>query len=263
MKKMFSILYTSYKNYIVYVPDVVWINIILVLRLLVIWILYAYLYDSFWVANKIEWYSIEQVTYAVIIAQIITTAKPKISDEIQQDVKSWKISAYLLNPANYIYFKFLEFFPIFLHNVIFWLIFWITIWFILLGVIPLSLWWILWWIILLIGSMLTSFFGYVMIWLLSFYVEDNEPFRFIYSKMDMILWWNLLPIPFLPWILKTIAFASPFAYFWYTTGLIFTNFELLKFIEYFWIQMIWLIINISICLWLYSHAKTRLTINWG
>jgi ABC-type uncharacterized transport system permease subunit len=57
------------------------------------------------------------VTYAVIIAQVIVTSAPRISDEIQFDVKSGKISTYLLNPISYIKYKFLEFFPVFLYNI--------------------------------------------------------------------------------------------------------------------------------------------------
>jgi len=263
MKKILSILYTSYKNYTAYIPDIIWTNIVLILRIITIWVLYWYLYDNFWVNNKIAGLTIEQVTYAVIIAQVISTSKPAITGEIEYDVKSWKIAGYLLNPLNYIYFKFLEFFPIFIHNVIIGLSIWLILWFIILWVFPLSIWWIIWGLILLIWSMFTVFFGYMIIWILSFYTESNEPFRFIYAKLDMFLWWNLIPIPFLPGILQTIAFASPFAYFWYTTWLVFTNFEIFTFFKYLWIQMIWIFINLGICIVLYNHAKNKLTINWG
>jgi ABC-type uncharacterized transport system permease subunit len=61
--------------------------------------------------------------------------------------------------------------------------------------------------------MLVVFFSYTLIGLFAFYVEDIEAFRFIYSKFDMILGGNIMPIPFLPHILQTIAYATPFAYF--------------------------------------------------
>jgi ABC-type uncharacterized transport system permease subunit len=262
MNKILSILYISYKNYTAYISDIIWTNIVLILRILVISILYWYLYNNYWVDNKISWFTVVQVTYAVIIAQVVSTSEPKISDEIELDIKSWKIASYLLNPIDYIYYKFLEFFPIFIHNILIWLTIWLLIWFLVLWVFPLSVWGLLWWFVLLIWSMFTVFFWYMIIWLLAFYVESNEPFRFIYSKADMILWWNLIPIPFLPWILQFIAFASPFAYFWYTTWLIFTNFEMITFLKYLSIQLVWLFINLFICIGLYNHAKNKLTINW-
>ena len=68
---------------------------------------------------------------------------------------------------------------------------------------------------------------------------------------------------YLPVFLQTIAYLSPFAYFGYTTWLMFSNFELYTFLKYFSIQMIWFFINLSICILLYNHAKKKLTINWG
>lgn len=262
MKKILTILQISYKNHIAYLPDIIWTNIILVLRILVISILYWFLYSNFSIDNKIAWFTVIQVTYAVIIAQVIVTSKPRIVDEIQKDVKSGKIASYLLNPINYIYFKFLEFFPIFIHNIVIWLTIGLFIWFLVLGVFPITLWGIFGWLILLLWSMLNVFFAYMIIWLLAFYIEEVEAFRFIYSKADMILWWNLIPIPFLPPILQTIAFASPFAYFWYTTGLVFSSFDLHLFVKYLSIQIIWLSIHILVCVLLYNNAKKKLVINW-
>jgi ABC-2 type transport system permease protein len=64
--------------------------------------------------------------------------------------------------------------------------------------------------------MLVNFFGYFMIGLLAFYTEDADSFRLLYSKLDMFLGGNILPIPFMPALMQTIAFASPFAYAGYT-----------------------------------------------
>jgi ABC-type uncharacterized transport system permease subunit len=51
-------------------------------------------------------------------------------------------------------------------------------------------------------------------------------------------------------------------YFWYTSGLIFVNFELYKFLQYFTIQLIWIAIFIWICNLIYYKARKRLTLNW-
>lgn len=262
MKKIFSILLTAYKNYIIYLSDIIWVYLILILRLIVIITLYKYLYSHYSINGLISWYNLVQITYAVIIAQIVSTSKPKIVDEISQDVKTWKIQIYMLNPINYILFKFLEFFPIFMQNVIFGLIFWLSLWFLSTGTFPITFISFFAWILLLIWSMFVVFFSYLFIWLLAFYTEDVEAFRFVYSKLDMIFWWNILPIPFLPTILQTIAYASPFAYFWYTSWLIFSSFNLLNFVKYFSVQMIWLSITIFSCFYLFSKASNKLSINW-
>ncbi len=263
MQKILSILFTAYKNYVVYIPDIIWVNIILIIRLLVIITLYKYLYKNYSENDLIMWYSLIQVTYAVIITQVVVTSKPKINMEISNDVKSWKISVYLLNPINYILYKFLEFFPIFMQNMIFWLFFWLSLWFLTTWVFPLTLGWFLWWLLLLIWSMLIVFFSYAFIWILAFYTEDVEAFRFIYSKLEMIFWWNILPIPFLPWIFQTVAYVLPFAYFWYTTWLVFVSFDFSTFIKYFLVQFSWLIFTIFLCIFIFKKASKKLVINWG
>lgn len=262
MKKILSILLTAYKNYIFYIRDIVWLNIILILRLIVIITLYKYIYSNYSNDDLIFWYNITQVTYAVIITQIVSSSKPRIIDEISQDVKSWKVWVYLLNPINYIWFKFLEFFPVFMQNVLFGLIFGLSIWFLMIGSFPITVAWFFGWFLLLIWSMLVVFFSYTFIAILAFYTEDVEAFRFIYAKLDMIFWWNILPIPFLPTLLQTIAYASPFAYFWYTSWLIFVSFELHTFLKYLVIQLFWLIFTILSCIILFDKASKKLTINW-
>lgn len=261
MQKIISILLTAYKNYVVYIPDIIGNNIILVLRLVVIIILYQYLYANYSKDDLIFWVTLTQITFWVIVAQIVSTSKPRVVDEISNDVKSGKIGVYLLNPIHYILYKFLEFFPTFLQNVAFGLLFGFGLWFLILWSFPITLVWFFAGIILLFWSMMVVFFSYTFIGLLAFYTEDVEAFRFIYSKFDMILGGNILPIPFLPWILQTIAYASPFAYFWYTSGLIFVNFEMMTFLKYFSIQMFWFVLTLFACVYLFKHASKKLTIN--
>ena len=55
-----------------------------------------------------------------------------------------------------------------------------------------------------------------MVGLLAFYTEDADSFKLLYAKLDMFFGGNILPIPFMPLFLQTIAFASPFAYEGYT-----------------------------------------------
>jgi len=263
MQKTLSIIVTTYKNHITYLADMIGINIIFVLRIIVIVTLYKYLYSNFWVNDLINWFTLAQIAFALIVAQAVSTSSPKIVHEISMDVKSWKIWVYLLNPINYLQYKFLEFFPVFLHNISIWIIIWFSLWYLLVWVFPVTLLWFFAWIIMLLWSMVAVFFWYMSIWLLAFYTEDVEAFRYIYSKLDMILWWNLLPLPFLPPVLQTIAFLSPFAYFGYTTGLVFSGVEITTFLEYISIQIFWIIANISICIFIYNKAKNKLTINGG
>ena len=111
--------------------------------------------------------------------------------------------------------------------------------------------------------MFVSFFGYMLIGLCSFFMEDSEALRWIYSKFDMVFGGNMLPLPFLPPLLQTFAFFSPFAASGYTAGLVFIGFDAQKFALYLGIQLVWIFIYIAACLGLYEFARKRLVVNGG
>lgn len=118
-------------------------------------------------------------------------------------------------------------------------------------------------LVLIVGGMLVSFFGYMLVGLCSFFMEDSEALRWIYSKLDMVFGGNMLPIPFLPIWLQTFAFFSPFAASGYTAGLIFIGFDAQKFALYLGIQLVWILIYIFSCFGLYEFARKRLVVNGG
>ena len=167
----------------------------------------------------------------------------------------------MLNPINYISYKFFESFSIAIYNLVISLAIGLWLWYLILWSIPFSWWGILGWSFLLFGGMIVNFFWYFMIGLLGFYTEDADSFRLLYSKLDLFFWGNILPLPFMPLFLQTIAFASPFAYAWYTAWLIFTKFTMHTFLQYAWMQILWIAILIGICSLIYNQARKRLTIN--
>lgn len=260
IKKYRGIITIAYKNYAIYIHDLIGINIIYILRLLVI----IFFYKAIYAINPgqlIGGYSLEQVTWALIFVQAIVVAKYRITEEVNLDIKTGKIAIHLLNPINYINYKFLESFAKGMINLCISLSIGLVLGFLILGSIPISVWGILGWAILLIGGMLINFFGYFMIGLLGFYTEDADSFRLLYSKLDLFFGGNILPIPFMPIFLQTVAFASPFAYAWYTAWLMFTNFNLPTFFTYLGMQVLRIGILIVICNLIYNQAKKRISIN--
>ena len=260
LKQYRGIISIAYKNYTVYIHDLVGINIIYILRLSIIIFMYKAIFAMAW-TNMISGYTIQELVRALIFVQTVVISKARITDEIDQDIKTGKIWVYLLNPVHYIRLKFLEFFPKFLYNLcITWIVGLILGW-CFLGSISTSLGWILWGIVLVFGGMLVCFFWYMMVGLLWFYTEDNNAFRLIYSKIDLFFGGNILPLAFMPALLQTIAFASPFAQSGYSAGLLFSNFSMPTFLHYLGIQIVWITILIWTCFLIFNHAKKRLVIN--
>lgn len=257
-----GVLSIAYRNYTVYIHDIFGINIIYILRLLVIIFFYKAIY-AVSAETSINGYTLEQVTWALIFVQSVVVAKNRITDEVNIDIKTGKIAIYLLNPINYISYKFFESFSKSIFNLLISLSLGLWLWYLILWSIPFSVWWVLGWAVLLFGSMLISFFGYFMIGLLAFYTEDANSFRLLYGKLDLFFGGNILPLPFMPIFLQTIAFALPFVYAGYTAGLIFTKFTMHTFLQYAGMQLFWIVALIGICYLIYTQSKKRLTINGG
>ncbi len=257
----FVIFTTGYKNYTAYIHDILWINIIFVLRIIVIVFLYKAIY-SVSGTTAINGYTIQELIRSLIFVQAVVTSKPSITQEIGSDIKSGKIGVFLLNPISYIGFKFFEHMPRFLYNLCITLCIGFVVGFLFIGSIDTSVWWVLGWFVLLLWWMMVAFFGYMMVWLLGFYSEDTDSYRLLYSKLDLVFGWNIVPVWFMPMFLQTIAFASPFAYGGYTAGLLFVNFNMHKFLQYFGMQRLWIVLLIGICDLIYAHGKKKVTINW-
>lgn len=231
MHKYLSIFSTAYKNHHVYLTDILGMNVIFVLRIIVIITLYRAIFEMSG-GSQVGGYSLEQLSWALIITQALVTSKPRTTAEVSTEIKTGKIVTYLLNPVPYVWFKFFSGFSQFLGNIIPGLIIGGVVGVVFLGVPHTSLAGILGSLALIIGGMFITFFGYMLVGLCSFFMEDSEALRWIYSKFDMVFGGNMLPLPFLPVWLQTFAFLSPFAASGYTAGLVFIGFDPQKFALY-------------------------------
>lgn len=241
--------------------DVLWKNIIYIIRVLVIITMFKAIYKLWNISNTT--YTLEQVSWWLIFVQALVTSRPPIGDDISQEVKSWKISNYLLNPISYIGYKFIVNFTQYSYNLIINLSIGLVLWFIYLGWIHTSFYWVLWWLVLLIWSMFVQYFAFFIIWLFSFYIEDIAWIRMIYNFLDRLFGWNILPIPFFPMFIQNIIYLSPFAYTGYTSGLIFSKFEADKFLYYILVQLFWIVVYFVIIKLMYRNARKHLVVNWG
>lgn len=257
----FVIFATGYKNYTAYIHDILWINIVFIVRISVIIFLYKAIYQMSG-TTSISGFTLEQLIRSLIFVQAIVLAKPRITEEIGSDIKSGKIWIFLLNPISYIRFKFFEHMPRFLYNLGITLVLWLWVGYLFIGSINTNLAWTLGGIALLVGWMMVAFFGYMMVGLLWFYTEETDSFRLIYSKFDLLFGGNILPIWFMPPWLQTVTFLSPFAYSGYTAGLLFVSFNTHKFVQYLGMQRLWIAIFVTICTLIYIHGKKKVTINW-
>lgn len=184
MHKLFSLFRITYKNINVYFLDILGLNIIFILRIIVIVTLFRVLRET--APSMFIETSFEAVSWALVFTQIVAVMKSGIANEISEEIKSGKIVTYLLQPMNYITIKSVEFLARIFSNLTPALIIGIIVGILFIGIPPLHTANILACFTLLIGGVFVSFFGYFAIGLVSFYTEDIQPFRWVYSKLDMI-----------------------------------------------------------------------------
>jgi ABC-type uncharacterized transport system permease subunit len=99
-------------------------------------------------------------------------------------------------------------------------------------------------ILLLLSSLFVSVMGVCTLssfWLL---ISDIAPFMWIYSKLDMFLWGNILPVSLMPLWLVSIASASPFFHSGYSIGGFISHPSVLGLWWILMIQWIWILIFI-------------------
>ncbi|EKE28440.1 MAG: ABC transporter permease protein [uncultured bacterium (gcode 4)] len=258
--KYYSIFLISLRNHVVYIYDIIGFNAIYIIRVFVIILMLKAIYSL--KASSYIWYSLQEVSWALIFVQALVTSKPKISDEVSHEIKSGEITKYLLNPISYIDYKFLEHLARFVYNLTIAISTWLVLWYLLLWGIETSFKWFLAWMILVFWAIFVNFFSYMLIGLSAFFNWDSDWIRSIYSSLEKLFAWNVLPIPMFPIFLQTFIFWSHFAYTWYTAGLIFVRYDTQVFLRYLLMEIIWSLFFYLACIIAYKKGLKKLVINW-
>ena len=102
-----------------------------------------------------------------------------------------------------------------------------------------------------------------MIALISFWVEDNEPFFWIYNKFQLILGGVLIPLDFFPSYLRTIAEKLPFGYMFYGPARLAVNFSPIAAKNIIVGQIFWLILATIGLYWIFSACVKQVNVNGG
>ena len=206
-------------------------------------------------------YSVRDLSWGLIFAQIATVGMPNLSWEISEDVKSGKIAVYLLNPVRYPIYKALEVLSGAFSNLVVMTVLALCIGAAFAGLPQISIASVAGSLVLLVGSFFIFSLLHLIIGLLAFVLEEVQPIRWIVWKLNLLLGGNILPVSFFPPWLQTVAFASPFAYTGYTAGIVFARFEPESFLRFLAVQTIWIVTLGSVVALTYSYFSRRLMAN--
>ncbi|WP_367664962.1 ABC transporter permease [Clostridium sp.] len=214
--------------------------------------------------NLISGLTLNNMIWYLIITEIITLSRSQFYLQVSEDVKSGSIAYGINKPYNYVIYCFFnslgEMSVRLISNMVLGLIIGIifvgpleefkiiTLPFIILSI--------------LVGTFI-NFFIYIILALTSFWVEENKPFFWIYSKLIFTLGGMLIPLDLFPGWLKQISSYLPFAYITYVPGKLAVDFSIENFYKGFLIQGLYLFLFIVIALAMYRKGAEKLNVNGG
>ena len=108
-----------------------------------------------------------------------------------------------------------------------------------------------------ISTLLITFIG-----LLSFIIEDANPFYWVYSKIILVLG-TIFPIEYFPKEIQPILSYSPIYVVSYGPAKLFVNFSWNTFFSIIIVQIIYILFAYLLCTLIYNKGVKKLNVNGG
>ncbi len=261
-RKYLSIIKITLENKLVYFWDLIGNNMFFIFIIFVYLMLWKRIYGQG--DTSLGELSLNQMIWYLIVTEIITLSRASIPFEVSREVKSGNIAYLISRPYNYISYCFSCFLGEMGIKLAANCLLGIIIGIVYVGplktfyfpALPLVI------ISILLGASL-NFFIYMLLSLSAFWLEDNNAFFWIYSKLIFTLGGMLVPIDLFPIWLQGLSKYLPFAYVTYVPAKLAVDFRGLQSIKAVGIQFIYLIIFGIITYWVYGKGVKKLNVNGG
>jgi ABC-2 type transport system permease protein len=254
----------NFTNSTTYITNVIVSSFTVLLRIWIFTQLYQVTYQ-FSGVSEINGLDIPMVIWVLALTQSFRTAISRQTPNklIEEEVISGTLAYTINRPYSYLLFHYFGFLgksiPFLIPNLIISCLACL----IFVGPITLTLSGILFAIVLLLAGTTIDYLISVSIALLSFWVEDVSAFRWIYSKGQMVLGGNVLPLALFPDYLRHIAEILPFSQLYYTPAQMLISPMFSTFSTFFIIQIIWITIFSGVAYTLFHKGVRNVSINGG
>lgn len=225
--------------------------------------LWKYIYSN---PNEvINGYTMNQMIWYVIITEILWSilGGRKLCRKICDDVRGGNIAYNINKPYSYIGYSLSSHLGAIIVKAIMYIILGMILGFIFLNSFPsLNILSII--AVLITGTLATiiSTLLIISIGLISFFIEDANPFYWLYSKLILVVG-TLFPIEYFPGFIQPILNISPIYVVCYGPAKLFVDFSLNNFITILLAQIIYIIISLLLCNLLYKKGVRNLNVNGG
>ena len=225
--------------------------------------LWKYIYSDS--SKLINGYSMNQMIWYVIITEILWSSLSGriLCRKICNDVKSGNITYNINRPYNYVGYILSNYLADATIKGLIYLVLGLLLGFIFLGSMPdINILSVIFVLISMILATIISILLITFIGLISFFIEDANPFYWIYSKLILIVG-TLFPIEYFPKFIQPILKFSPVYVVCYGPARLFVNFNINEGIIILISQIIYIAISFLICNLIYKKGVKKLNVNGG
>lgn len=260
--KYLEIAKITLSSHLVYFWDYISKNLFFILIMFVYFMLWRNLFAS--KGQVIAGLTINGMMWYLVVTELITLSRTDVHLQVTKDVKEGSI-AYLLNkPYHYIGYHFSYFTGSVSVKLLTNGLTGLALGFLFVGPLigfdwvrlPLILFSIL------LGCIL-NFAIYMTIGLSAFWLEENQAFYWIYSKLVFTLGGMLMPLEMFPLWLQKSALYMPFAYVTYVPARLAVDFSMKSYVSKVGLQVVYVIFFFALATYLYEKGVKKLNVNGG
>jgi len=213
----------------------------------------------------INGYTMNQMIWYIMITEVLwnTLKGKKYCQKIVEDVRGGNIAYNISKPYNYIIYSLFSHLGNCLIRGVLYTGFGLILGYIFLGSFPkLNIISLL--AVLITGIMATTISTLIItfIGLFSFFIEDANPFYWLYSKLILVLG-TTFPIEYFPKFIQPILLYSPIYVVSYGPAKLFVDFSWNSFIHIIIADAIYLFISYILCTLIYKKGVKKLNVNGG
>ncbi len=209
-------------------------------------------------------YDVNRMIWYLIIGELIALSGARFYEEVSNDVKTGNI-AYLMNkPYHYVNYQFAHYIGKTVIQLLVNCIIAIPLGLIYVGSLDgFSFKYLPFIIVTILMGLCLDFMVNMALALSAFWVEENEPFRWIYQKLVFTLGGMLIPLELFPEKLYQISRFLPFAFVTYVPAKLTTDFNMTEFLQLAGIQFGYIILMMLITMFIYQRGVKKLNVNGG
>ena len=263
MRKYFYIYKTEIMTNLQYAFDMLIGFITYILMIFIFMNLWQYIYKD---PNElINGYNQSQMIWYVIITEILWMSLEgrKLCKKISNDVKSGNIAYNINKPYNYVEYALSNHLGLVTIRMIMVTVLGLAFGFLFLHEFPtLSILQGLGIILTCVLATIINILLLISLGLLAFFVEDANPFYWLYSKFILVIG-TIFPIEFFPQAMQPFIRFSPIYVVSYGPAKLFVHFTESQFLEVLISQIIYLGIAFLICHFIYKKGVRKLNVNGG